>query len=67
MKHNSKSAPAANSARTVAFWKRHREDTMAVIHGRIKPDVFRSRYGYLPLLVQRALDRGDRRFTRRSR
>jgi len=50
----------------LAFWARHRKDTMAVIEGRIRPEVFSGRYGYLPRIVQRRLDRQGRRLRRRA-
>lgn len=48
-----------------AFWARHRQDTFACIEGRLKPEFFLKRYGHLPRIVQRRLDRQNgRRFRR---
>lgn len=60
MKHKNQKSNQVPSAEKdpVAFWAQHRKDTMAAIEGRIRPEVFRGRYGYLPRIVQRRLNRG---------
>lgn len=61
--HRNNNSSATNSQ--VEFWMRHRRDTMACIEGRLKPEIFKGRYGYLPRIVQRKLDRNARRRVRR--
>lgn len=61
---NQSSSQKASCVKTLAYWLRHRQDTLDVIHFKLRPELFKKRYGYLPLIVHRALARGDRRYRR---